>query len=42
VRINDLYDNKFSVFIVELLKEPIYFNVFKVKLNFVFNIKANR
>jgi hypothetical protein len=42
VRINDLCNSKFSVFIVKLLGEPIYFNVFKIKLDFVFNIKANR
>jgi hypothetical protein len=42
VRINDLYNSKFSVFIVELLKGPICFNVLKIKLDFIFNIKANR
>jgi hypothetical protein len=42
VRINDLYNGKFSVFIVELLKGPIYFNVFKVKPDLVPNMEANR
>jgi hypothetical protein len=42
VRINDLRNGKFTIFIVELLKGPVYFNVLKIKLDFIFNIKANR
>jgi hypothetical protein len=42
VRINDLYNSKFSVLIVKLLRGPVYFNVLKVKPDFIPNIKANR
>jgi hypothetical protein len=42
VRINDLCDSKFFIFIVEFLERPVYFNVFKVKSDFISNIEVNR
>jgi hypothetical protein len=42
MRINNFCNNKFTVFIVELFKKSIYFNIFKIKLDLVFNAKVNR
>jgi hypothetical protein len=42
VRTNNFCDNKFAIFVVELLGEPIRFNIFKVKLDFILNIEAGR
>jgi hypothetical protein len=42
VGINDLYNGKFTILIVELLKGPVYFNVLKIKPDLISNIEANR
>jgi hypothetical protein len=42
VRTNNLCDNKFAIFVVELLRGPVRFDILKIKLDFILNIKAGR
>jgi hypothetical protein len=42
VRINDLYNSKFSILIVELLKGPVCFNVLEIEPDLISNMEANR
>ena len=38
---DDLYNGIFSVLIIEFLRGAVYFNILKIKLDFISNIKVN-
>ena len=38
---NNLYNGIFSVLIIEFLRGAVYFNILKIKLDFIFNVKIN-
>ena len=42
MRINDLYNGKFIIFIIELLEGPVCLDVFKVESDFILNTEADR